>query len=353
MMRSRPSSQKDWSVGLRVWLERAGQAILGPGRAALLEAIQRCHSISAAARDLRISYRHAWVLVQAINEAAGEPLVSAATGGTHGGGAILTPAGQHALAVYHQLREALDQSASALLPRIILQQPAQALHLVAAASLEQVLSQLLPDFAEGHTGLRVRTIYGASDELADRLLTGSPADLFLSADPHQLDRLESQGLLSPGTRRPLAENSLAAIGRDETMRAVRTAEAMARQDSLRLVLADPATPLGAYTRAYLTERGLFERMLAHATVVDNSRAVVTAVQRGCADAGVVYGSDAVWAGGCRVLFRVRRRPGQIRYEAAVLRQSGQQEAARQLLDFLITPSATECFRRCGFLPSGA
>jgi molybdate transport system regulatory protein len=51
-------------------VERAGQAVLGPGRLKLLESINRCHSISAAARQMGMSYRHAWVLVQAINRAA-------------------------------------------------------------------------------------------------------------------------------------------------------------------------------------------------------------------------------------------------------------------------------------------
>jgi len=343
----------DWQAAVKVWLERAGRAILGPGRATLLEAIERCHSISAAARDIGMSYRHAWLLVQDINEAAGEPVVEAATGGHHGGGATLTPAGQHAVAVYRQLRERLEHAATVLLPRIILRGTTITLHLAAAASLEEVLSQLLTDHAASHPEVRVRAIYGASDELADRVLSGFPADLFLSADLRQLDRLEAASFLVPGSRRLLAGNSLAAIGRDGQRTAVRTPEALARRETLRLVLADPETPLGAYTRAYLEEHGLFEQALAHATVVDNSRAVVTAVQRGRADAGLVYGSDAFCAGGCRVLFRVRRPPGEIRFEAAVLRRSDRTEAAAELLDFLASPSAVKCFRRCGFLPVGA
>jgi molybdenum-dependent DNA-binding transcriptional regulator ModE len=67
----------DWHVDIRVWLERTGTAVLGEGRLELLEWIDRCHSISEAARQLGISYRHAWVTVQAVNQAAGEPLVSA------------------------------------------------------------------------------------------------------------------------------------------------------------------------------------------------------------------------------------------------------------------------------------
>ena len=74
-------------MGCAFWVERAGQSILGPDRLELLEGIDRSHSISAAARQIGISYRQAWELVQGINEAAGEPLVTAATGGLHGGGA--------------------------------------------------------------------------------------------------------------------------------------------------------------------------------------------------------------------------------------------------------------------------
>ena len=150
----------DWQVRVKVWMEGAGRPILGPGRAILLEAIQRCRSISAAARDIGMSYRRAWLLVQDINEAAGEPLVEAATGGPHGGGARLTPTGQHALTVYQQMCEELDQVTSAMFCRIVHERSPATLHLAAAASLEQVLSQLLTDHAASHPEVRVRTKIG-------------------------------------------------------------------------------------------------------------------------------------------------------------------------------------------------
>jgi molybdate transport system substrate-binding protein len=343
----------DWLVGLRVWIERAGQALLGPGRAELLEHIQQRRSISAAARAIGMSYRHAWLLVQKINQAASEPLIEAATGGSHGGGARLTPAGQHALAVYQRLQEGLYQSAEALLARLIQEDSRPTLHVAAAVSLEEVLGQLLADYALGHPEVRVRTIFGASDELADHLLSGSRADLFLSADPRQLDRLEAAHLLEPGSRCDLAANSLAALALDHNAPPVRTLEALARQKSLRVALADPATPLGFYTRASLEERGLFEQVLARAVLVENSRAVVTMVQSGRADAGLAYGSDAERARGCRVLFRVRRLPEAIRYTAAILCHTRSTNAAREFLDFLLSRSATRCFRLYGFLAAGA
>src|SRR5258708_11492756 len=59
---------------------------IGPGRADLLAAIARTGSISAAARDMGMSYRRAWLLVEAINGAFRRPLVETLTGGRRGGG---------------------------------------------------------------------------------------------------------------------------------------------------------------------------------------------------------------------------------------------------------------------------
>lgn len=76
---------------------------LGPGKIALLEAIARCGSISGAAREMSMSYRRAWLLVEAMNQAFKQPMVQAAVGGKRGGGAAITPFGQDLLARYRQI----------------------------------------------------------------------------------------------------------------------------------------------------------------------------------------------------------------------------------------------------------
>ena len=76
---------------------------LGPGRAELMERIARTGSISAAARDMGMSYRRAWLLVEATNAAFIEPLVSTNTGGSGGGGAHLTEFGMSMLARYRAM----------------------------------------------------------------------------------------------------------------------------------------------------------------------------------------------------------------------------------------------------------
>jgi molybdenum ABC transporter molybdate-binding protein len=331
-------------------MERDGQTVLGPEQLLVLEAIDRSHSISAAARATGIPYRRAWELVQGMNEAAGEPLVTTATGGMHGGGAQLTALGRWAMLGFRELQGNLPRRAAHLLPQLVEQAP-PALHVVAAVSLEEVLGQLLTDFAAVEPALRVRTVFGASDELADLLLAGSPGHLFLSADSRQIDRLEASGLVRRGMPVSLAENGLAAVACSGSACPVRKPTDLARANAGRVALAGTDCPLGRYTQAYLAGLNLYEPILRRGAVrVENSRAVLAAVRAGQADLGVVYASDAA-AGRCQTLFRARRLPLPIRYSGILVDRGADSGPARRLLEFLASPRAARRFRRCGFLPT--
>jgi molybdate transport system regulatory protein len=81
-----------------------GQAItMGPGKADLIEAIERTGSISAAARDMQMSYRRAWQLVDSMNQAFIQPVIDTATGGAGGGGAHVTDFGRDVLRRYRAM----------------------------------------------------------------------------------------------------------------------------------------------------------------------------------------------------------------------------------------------------------
>jgi molybdate transport system substrate-binding protein len=340
----------DWTVGLRVWLEHSGRAVLGTGRLQLLEAIERWHSISAAARQIGMSYRRAWLLVQSINQAAGQPLVIAATGGNRGGGAELTPQGRYAVALFRELQGQLRQSVDSVWPHLVEGPGTASMHIAAAVSLEEALGQLLADFALQQPAVRIRAIFGASDELVDHLLAGSPADLFLTADARHLDRLEAARVVQPGTRTLLVQNTLAAIGPAGGALTVRKPRDLVRPAITRVALAETASPLGSYTRVFLESLGLYKTLLPHTVHVDNSRAVLATVRAGQADVGLVYGSDAGPASGCQLLFRVRRLPTPIEYTAAIVGRGRQPDQARSFLRFLASAAAASRFRHCGFLP---
>ncbi len=338
----------DWSVGVRLWVESDGRPLLGPGRLELLEAVERTHSISAAARDVGMSYRRAWLLIDGMNRAAGCELVARQTGGRHGGGACLTERGRFAAAVFRGLLDQVGRAAAAALPWLA-GADADAVHVACAASLEGVLRQLLVDFSEVEPSASVRAVTGASDQLAGHLLAGAPADLFLTADSSQLGRLEDTGLVAPGTAVTIARNGLVAVGAPGGP-AVRSATALAGPSVRRVALAEPGCPLGAYTRAYLEPAGLWDAVRTRAVFLDNPGVVLEAVRSGRVDAGLVYRSDAAGAPGCRLLFRAGT--ASVRYAAALTRRGGHKTAARALLAFLTSAQAARRFRACGFLPAG-
>lgn len=350
MKQAESPAAEGWSVGLRVWVQRNSKALLGPGRLELLEGIDRWRSISAAARELGMSYRRAWLLVQSINEASAEPLVEAAVGGTKGGGARLTECGRRSAAIFRELQHELHAAAAGVLPRVLqLPDDSPCLHVAAAISLEEVVGQLLSDFALHRPAVKVRAVFGASNELADHVLAGAPCDVFLSAEAEQLARLQAAGLCAAESQRVLAANSLALIAPAESDLPLERPGDLRHAEIGRVALAEPASPLGRYSQEYLKRQGLLDALASRTVYVDNSRAVVAALRAGRADAGLAYGSDAA-AVGCRIVFRIRRGDAPVQYWAAGMAASQHGQAAQDLVEFLTSKSAAARFRHCGFLP---
>lgn len=88
------------------------QCSIGPGKVGLLEGIERTGSLSAAARDLGMSYRRAWLLLHSINAGFGEPAAELAAGGRAGGGARLTDFGRRLVSAYRQFEAEVEQLAA-------------------------------------------------------------------------------------------------------------------------------------------------------------------------------------------------------------------------------------------------
>ena len=156
------------------------------------------------------------LLIDGMNRAAGCDFVTTQTGGRRGGGAALTERGRFAVATFRSLLDQVRRSAAGALSWLTGPE-AGAVHVACAASLEGVLRQLLVDFSAVDPTATVRAVTGASDELAGHLLAGAPADLFLTADPAGLGRLEDAGLLEPGSAVTLARNGLARKLRDSDL----------------------------------------------------------------------------------------------------------------------------------------
>lgn len=105
------NGRKTARLWLKIDLGERGQ--IGPGKIALLKRIGACGSISAAARDLGMSYRRAWLLIDALNRNCGKQVVVTATGGREHGGAQLTPAGLALISLYERICEKAQSATAA------------------------------------------------------------------------------------------------------------------------------------------------------------------------------------------------------------------------------------------------
>lgn len=99
--------------GLRIRLVLRRGFMIGPGKADLLEGIRETGSIAAAGRRMKMSYKRAWMLVEALNAGFREPLVTATRGGKSRGGAVLTDQGRQVLDAYRGMEARAAEAAAA------------------------------------------------------------------------------------------------------------------------------------------------------------------------------------------------------------------------------------------------
>lgn len=94
----------DW-VHARFWIKGKNASFVGIGRVELLENIERFGSMNRAAKEMGMSYKKAWKLIDELNEIYDEPLVVKAQGGKSGGGSVLTPKGKALIALFRKMEK--------------------------------------------------------------------------------------------------------------------------------------------------------------------------------------------------------------------------------------------------------
>jgi molybdate transport system regulatory protein len=99
-------------ITVRVRIYFGAKLAIGPGRIELLEGVRRTGSLSQAARDMGMSYRRAWLLMQSLNESLSHPASLAVRGGRRGGGATVTPTGQALIQTYRRTQSKVARNIS-------------------------------------------------------------------------------------------------------------------------------------------------------------------------------------------------------------------------------------------------
>lgn len=224
-----------------------------------------------------------------------------------------------------------------------------AITIAVAASLQDAMGQLGPVFEQSHPGVRLSFNFGGSGTLAQQIERGAPADVFLSAALKPMDELASQRLLWNNTRRDLLRNQVVLIapaGNTE----LNSFGGLAASKVKLIALGEPGSvPAGDYGRQVLESMGLWQGLQGKLVLAENVRQVLTYVETGNADAGIVYATDVGQSRAARIAaVAPESSHAPVTYPVAVLKDSRNPGAAREFVAFLEGPQAGAAFRRLGF-----
>lgn len=224
-----------------------------------------------------------------------------------------------------------------------------ALLVLAASDLVAALPELARLF-EVRTGIRADLVLGSSGNLAAQIEQGAPADLYLSANSHFVDRLEGRGHLVPGTRRDYAMGRLALVSAPDRPLPDGLPD-LARPGFQVIALANPEhAPYGTAAREALESAGIWDDLRPRLVYAENIAQATQFVRTGNADAGIValgvILGDRDWPH--RLVEAHRHDP--LLQAAAVIRGTRREMAARAFLEFLVGPDGQAILARYGFEP---
>lgn len=220
----------------------------------------------------------------------------------------------------------------------------------AAASLTDALNELKNAFEDENDDVSVTLNFGSSRKLATQIEQGAPADIFLSASTEDMERLKEQGLINETTVLDFTENSLVLIMNKAVKNPVTSYELLGNDEFDHISIGEPDTvPAGSYAKEVLEHLQLWTPLKDKLVMGSDVRQVLTHVEMGNADYGIVYASDA-WTSD-KVTVVAEADPtwhSKVVYPGAVVKDSNHPAEAQDFLDFLSGEKGRAVLQKYGF-----
>ncbi|MEO0948428.1 MAG: molybdate ABC transporter substrate-binding protein [Cyanobacteria bacterium J06641_5] len=233
--------------------------------------------------------------------------------------------------------------------------PTRVLTVSAAASLQAVLEAIAAPFQAAHPELAVVYNFGASGGLQQQIEWGAPVDIFFAAASQPMDVLAAKGAIFPDTREDIVANALVLIAPvNSTLQITALSQLKTAPIDRFAVGAFGHVPAGQYAKQVLDRSGATAPLARKFVFGSTVRGVLTAVEGGSADAGIVYATDAALSERVNILVTIPSSAHDpIRYPIAVVSGSSNPDAARQFIQFLQEDAAQQTFANFGFMPLNA
>lgn len=223
--------------------------------------------------------------------------------------------------------------------------------IAAAASLKEATADIESIFEEKNQNIDLVFTYGASGSLQQQIEQGSPTDVFVSAGSKQMDMLDNEGLLLDGTKQDLLTNKVVLITpKDKTD--LTSFEDLNSDKVIQIGFGEPSTvPVGQYTEETLENLGILDSVKNSGKVVyaKDVKEVLTWVETGNVDAGVVYETDAKTSNSVNIVCEAPENShDEIIYPVAIIEDSKNIEGAKEFIEFLNSDEGKAIFKEYGF-----
>ena len=216
----------------------------------------------------------------------------------------------------------------------------------AAASLTNAFTALATTFQQQHPGWKVVNNFAGTDQLAAQVEQGQKADVFAGASPTYPEQLQSKNLLGPTQN--FATNTLVIAVPASNPAGITTVNQLVTKQP-KLVIGDPAVPIGAYTIQVLGNLGIKKSQLNIVSEEADVTSILAKITTGAADAGFVYVTDALGAGSqVKQVMLPKKANATAIYPIGVLSSSSNTQAAQWWINLVTGPTGQAELKKLGF-----
>jgi molybdate transport system substrate-binding protein len=220
----------------------------------------------------------------------------------------------------------------------------------AAASLSNVAAEIVELYKTVAPNVTITYTFGSSGALQTQIEEGAPIDIFMSAANKQMTVLEQKGLIKNGSKKELLLNKVVLITSKDSTKKIKSFEDVATDKVSTIALGEPkSVPVGQYSEEIFTSLGILDKVKAKSNYGSDVRQVLTWMESGEVDCGVVYVTDAVASSKIKIVCEAPKDSHKpIIYPVAVIKSSKYSVEAQAFLDFLSTKEVENIFKKYGF-----
>ncbi len=231
------------------------------------------------------------------------------------------------------------------------QAPAIELNVSAASSLTDALTAVNELYMQQNKNVTVVANFASSGTLQKQIEQGAPADVFISAGAKQMDALQTENLTIKDTRANLLNNKVVLVVPINSALDITSFADLAKDDVKQIAIGDPeSVPAGTYGKQALEQLGIYGQVQSKFILCTDVRQVLSYVEAGNVDAGIVYATDAAITASVKIAADAPAEVNaKIVYPAAVIKASKNAEAAKAYLTFLFSSEAKAVFEKYGFV----